>query len=452
MLEVFRSARRATLWFAEITAVAALVMLSIGLMAGWAEARGAHGIAWAIVAATVTQTFLYFHGLYASEAIDAREELAAVLQALALSALALITIGIAAPSRPFTPTAAALAFAAAALVLPAMRAGSRAVSRTVNHPRGAVILGHGRLAQDCGALLQSSRDLGFEFAGMLVNDEERASSPGVIGMYSDLLRAVEKHDAGLVIVAFTDRRGAFPAEELLALKFRGIEIVEGVDFYERVTSKLYVEAMRPSQLIFARGFRVDRDARRVKRALDVVAAAIGLVLSLPLCLIAALAIKLESRGPVFYEQLRSGALGQNFTLRKFRSMRVDAEANGARFAEENDPRVTSVGRFLRRTRIDEIPQLWNVLAGEMSMVGPRPERPVFIEELERRIPFFRERLYVKPGITGHAQVRCRYGASTEDHLEKLQHDLYYIKTWSIWFDLSILLDTIKVVLLRIGSR
>ncbi len=139
-------------------------------------------------------------------------------------------------------------------------------------------------------------------------------------------------------------------------------------------------------------------------------------------------------------------------LNKFRSMRVDAEVRGARFAEENDPRITRVGRFLRKTRIDELPQLWNVLKGEMSMVGPRPERPVFIEQLEQQVPFFKQRLYVKPGLTGHAQVRCRYGATTEDHLEKLEYDLYYIKSHSFMFDLSIMLDTVKVVLLRIGAR
>jgi lipopolysaccharide/colanic/teichoic acid biosynthesis glycosyltransferase len=150
--------------------------------------------------------------------------------------------------------------------------------------------------------------------------------------------------------------------------------------------------------------------------------------------------------------VRAGEFGKLFTIYKFRSMRTDAEKAGAQFAQENDPRVTRVGKFIRKTRLDELPQLWNVLRGDMSMVGPRPERPVFIEQLEQQVPFFKQRLYVKPGVTGHAQVRCRYGASTEDMVEKLQYDLYYIKSYNLLFDLSIMLDTVKVVLLRIGAR
>jgi lipopolysaccharide/colanic/teichoic acid biosynthesis glycosyltransferase len=169
-------------------------------------------------------------------------------------------------------------------------------------------------------------------------------------------------------------------------------------------------------------------------------------------LVTAIAIVIDSSGPILYRQVRAGELGRPFTLYKFRSMRIDAETTGARFAEENDPRITHVGRIIRKTRLDELPQLWNVLRGEMSMVGPRPERPVFVEQLEQQVPYFKQRLYVKPGVTGHAQVRCRYGATTEDHLEKLQYDLYYIKSYSVAFDLSIILDTVKVVLLRIGAR
>jgi lipopolysaccharide/colanic/teichoic acid biosynthesis glycosyltransferase len=169
-------------------------------------------------------------------------------------------------------------------------------------------------------------------------------------------------------------------------------------------------------------------------------------------LLTALAIRLESPGPTLYSQVRAGEFGKLFTIYKFRSMRTDAEKAGAQFAQENDPRVTRVGKFIRKTRLDELPQFWNVLRGDMSMVGPRPERPVFIEQLEQQVPFFKQRLYVKPGVTGHAQVRCRYGASTEDMVEKLQYDLYYIKSYNIFFDLSIMLDTVKVVLLRIGAR
>ena len=210
--------------------------------------------------------------------------------------------------------------------------------------------------------------------------------------------------------------------------------------------------LKPSQLIFAEGFSARPSTRRLKRMLDIFFGAAGLVLASPLLVLVSLAVKLDSPGPVLYRQLRAGQLGRPFVIFKFRSMRSDAEHQGARFAEEDDPRVTRIGRWIRKTRIDELPQLWNVLRGEMSMVGPRPERPVFIEQLEQRVPYFKQRLYVKPGVTGHAQVRCRYGATVEDHLEKLEYDLYYIKSHSVMFDLSIMLDTIKVVLLRIGSR
>ena len=210
--------------------------------------------------------------------------------------------------------------------------------------------------------------------------------------------------------------------------------------------------LKPSQLIFAHGFQLRRTTLVLKRAFDILAAAVGLVLAAPLMLLTAIAIKLDSPGPVLYSQVRAGAFGREFSILKFRSMRADAEKNGAVWAQERDPRVTRVGEIIRRTRLDELPQLWNVLVGDMSLVGPRPERPIFIAQLEREIPFFRQRLYVKPGVTGHAQVRCRYAASTEDALEKLQYDLFYIKSFSIWFDLSILIDTVKVVLLRIGAR
>ena len=288
---------------------------------------------------------------------------------------------------------------------------------------------------------------------MLARDRSQVDpAAGVIGTYGDLSEVVANERIEFVLVAYPDRRGTLPVEQLLEVKFRGVEVAEGGVFYERETAKIFVRELKPSQLIFAEGFAARPTARRLKRMLDLLFGTVGLLLASPLMLLAAIAIKLDSSGPVLYRQLRAGEFGRAFMLNKFRSMRIDAEVRGAKFAEENDPRVTRVGRFIRKTRIDELPQLWNVLKGEMSMVGPRPERPVFIERLEQQVPFFKQRLYVKPGITGHAQVRCPYGATTEDHLEKLEYDLYYIKSHSVMFDLSIMLDTVKVVLLRIGAR
>jgi sugar transferase (PEP-CTERM system associated) len=274
----------------------------------------------------------------------------------------------------------------------------------------------------------------------------------VVGTYGDLFDIVNELNAQVVLVAYPDRRGTLPVVQLLEVKFRGVEVEEGVHFYERNTSKLHVRELKPSQLIFAEGFAARPGTRRLKRILDVSTSILGLVLAAPLMLLTALAIRLESPGPTLYSQVRAGEFGKLFTIYKFRSMRTDAEKAGAQFAQENDPRVTRVGKFIRKTRLDELPQLWNVLRGDMSMVGPRPERPVFIEQLEQQVPFFKQRLSVKPGVTGHAQVRCRYGASTDDMVEKLQYDLYYIKSYNLLFDLSIMLDTVKVVLLRIGAR
>jgi sugar transferase (PEP-CTERM system associated) len=274
-----------------------------------------------------------------------------------------------------------------------------------------------------------------------------------VGTFCQLRLAAIDHDVRHILVCQADRRGKLPVTELLELKFCGVEIEEGADFYERHAGRVFASELRPSQLVFADGYRITTRTLLCKRMLDVFGAAIGLVLAFPLMLAAALAIKLGSRGPVIYSQERVGVGGKRFMIHKFRSMRIDAESDGLpKFAAENDPRITMVGKFLRRSRIDELPQLWNVLHGDMSLVGPRPERPTFVEQFEERIPYFRQRLFVKPGVTGHAQVRCRYSAALEDHQEKLEHDLFYIKNMSILFDLSVLIDTVKVVLLRVGSR
>jgi len=345
------------------------------------------------------------------------------------------------------------AIALAALVLPAWRLLYYSVSSNVGLLRRVVILGVGDLARELADIVQSRPDLGLELFGILARDRAQVAPENlVVGTYEDLREIVVAQRIQVVLVAYPDRRGTLPVEQLLEVKFRGVEVEEGVNFFERTTGKIFVRELKPSQLIFAEGFTARRGTRRLKRILDVALSVSGIVLAAPLMLLTALAVRLDSVGPILYKQVRAGEFGRLFTILKFRSMRTDAEQGGAQFAKENDDRVTRVGRFIRKTRLDELPQLWNVLRGEMSFVGPRPERPVFIQQLEQQVPFFKQRLYVKPGLTGHAQVRCRYGASAEDMLEKLQYDLYYIKTYTLLFDLSVILDTIKVVMLRIGAR
>jgi len=242
-------------------------------------------------------------------------------------------------------------------------------------------------------------------------------------------------------------------EELLEMRLnQGVRFDHLASVYEQYTGKIALENLRPSWLIFSEGFKKGLWLSISKRTIDVLFSSIGLLLTLPLMALAALAIRLGSPGPVLYRQVRVGKDGKPFTICKFRSMRVDAEATtGAVWAVADDPRVTRVGRFLRRTRVDEIPQLVSVLVGDMSLVGPRPERPEFVAELTKQIPFYGQRHVVRPGVTGWAQVRHPYGSSVKDSMEKLQYDLFYVKRMSPGFDLFIVLETIKTVLVRAGS-
>ncbi|MEQ1892475.1 MAG: TIGR03013 family XrtA/PEP-CTERM system glycosyltransferase, partial [Planctomycetota bacterium] len=255
-----------------------------------------------------------------------------------------------------------------------------------------------------------------------------------------------------IVVAFEERRGNLPTDELLKCRLGGIFVQEAESFYERLTGKIPAEAMRPSYLIFNTGFDMHPLAATAKRLCDFTLSALGLLVLWPVMLLVALAVRLDSPGPVLFRQERTGQRGRPFTLCKFRSMRTDAEKlTGPVWATENDPRVTKIGRFIRKTRLDELPQLFNILSGSMSLVGPRPERPHFVAELAHKIPYFNQRHIAKPGLTGWAQINYPYGNTVEDALQKLQYDLFYIKYQSLLFDLSILFNTVKTVLLRKGT-
>jgi sugar transferase (PEP-CTERM system associated) len=274
----------------------------------------------------------------------------------------------------------------------------------------------------------------------------------LLGKSKDLLSLVDELRPDLVLVALAEMRRVLPAEELLECRLRGINVELWPTFYEKQTGKILVTNLRPSWLIFSDGFVKTNATRIVKRVFDVGLAFTGLVLALPIMAAVACAIKLTSKGPVLFRQQRVGENGRIFILNKFRSMTVDAEPDGPVWAAPSDPRVTRVGGWLRRSRLDELPQFWNVLVGDMSFVGPRPERPEFVVTLQQDIPFYMGRHSVKPGITGWAQVRHHYAASVDDSVEKLQYDLYYIKNLSPLLDLVILLSTLQVVLFARGSR
>jgi sugar transferase (PEP-CTERM system associated) len=268
-----------------------------------------------------------------------------------------------------------------------------------------------------------------------------------------LLDLVRQTQAEEIVVAIRDRRGNLPIKQLLECKLQGIEITDLPTFFEREQQQIQLESLSTSWLVFGSGFRQDWFGNTVKRAADITASLFLLLLTLPIILATAVAIRLEGPGPILYWQTRVGRGNENFDICKFRSMRPDAEQDGlARWAADNDNRITRVGRVIRKLRIDELPQAYNVLKGEMSFVGPRPERPFFVEQLSTKIPFFLARHSIRPGITGWAQVRYPYGASVEDAKHKLEYDLYYVKNHTLFLDLVIMLETVKVVLFGRGAR
>jgi sugar transferase (PEP-CTERM system associated) len=333
-----------------------------------------------------------------------------------------------------------------------------AIHWLMSHPQlgeRILIVGAGPSAVELAREVMCRRELGYRIVGFVADDPalvgQSLVNPGVIGVVDELNVIVERERVDRVVVVLPDRRGSLPVEQLLKLRLQGrVAIEEGTALYERVTGKISVEMLRPSWIIFSGGNKRSRFWRLVRRCLNFVIAVLGLILSLPIMLLTAIAIKLDSPGPVFYKQERVGKNGRTFTIIKFRSMRQDAEKEGPTWAADDDDRTTRVGRFIRKVRIDELPQFINILRGEMSFVGPRPERPYFVEQLTQLIPFYSQRHLVEPGLTGWAQVMYPYGASVEDALQKLQYDLYYIKNVSLLFDLWILIKSFKIILFGRG--
>ena len=321
--------------------------------------------------------------------------------------------------------------------------------------RRIIVLGAGRRAARIGALA-AQRGSNVIVAGYIAMGE---ADPVILdAMPRDQIPNLAAHvvdwGAGEVVLALEERRNALPLKDLLRVKTTGVMVSEISSFLERETGRIDLNSVNPSWLIFSDGFASGRMlSSAFKRAFDVVASLVLLILTLPVILVTAAAIRIESKGPAFYRQRRVGLYNQGFDIIKLRSMRQDAEVAGkAVWAEKDDPRITRIGRFIRMVRIDELPQTWTVLKGEMSFVGPRPERPQFVEQLEQQLPYYAERHMVKPGITGWAQINYPYGASIEDARHKLEYDLYYAKNYSPFLDLLILLQTLRVVLWPAGAR
>jgi sugar transferase (PEP-CTERM system associated) len=335
-----------------------------------------------------------------------------------------------------------------------------------NHSRFSqriLVLGTGALAESIGGMISSSTQ-NFVLAGyascygaLRENDAEFALTvvpqDMILGNFDNLLETAQKAMADIIVVALSERRGVFPLKDVLMCKLHGIQVMDAPSLYELIQGKLMLESITPGWFIFAGGFRKATIFSSSKRFVDVILSSAGLLITMPFFPIIALMIKLDSAGPVFFRQERVGYQEKRFMLYKFRTMGQDAEkGTGAVWASKNDPRVTKLGRFFRGSRIDEIPQMINVLRGDMSFVGPRPERPEFVENLKLVIPFYSKRHFIKPGVTGWAQVRYPYGSSVEDAFEKLRYDLYYIKNSGPFLDTLIFFETIKVVLFGFGGR
>jgi sugar transferase (PEP-CTERM system associated) len=455
--------RRLLLVLAEtiliVSAVALAAYVRLGAQGAWdilVYERGTQKIA---LIAVVVQTALYYSDLYDLRLLtDRRELFVRIVQALGATSLILAAIYFWMPVMIIGRGV----FIIAAFFVIAQVAGWRLLfewlSRHVRPRERLLLVGTSNAAVELARELFSRRvELGVDIVGFIDPDPARLGAPvinpGVVGTVEDIPSIVRARGVDRVVVSLADARGKLPMDKLLDMKLEGVAFDHLASVYEEYTGKIAVENLRPSWFIFSRGFSSGSVVAAAKRASDILLGLTGLILGLPIGLAVALAVKLTSVGPVFYHQSRVGLQGRIFTVHKFRTMKVNAEAEtGPVWAAKNgDPRVTPIGHWLRRTRLDELPQLWNILKGDMSLVGPRPERPEFVSDLLRQIPYYQQRHTVRPGLTGWAQVRYTYGASTEDALQKLQYDLFYIKNLSLALDMFIMLSTVKTVILHRGA-
>ncbi len=412
----------------------------------WFALLGTAGVVWlAMISVGV-------YGPYALRSL--RFAAARLLVAISLGIIALAVIEFVLPGATVWRSTLlyAMCFSALLLVLDRLLLNNFLDSSAFR--RRVMVLGAGDRAQrleELGSLPES----GFSIVSYVaMNEPERVVDEAIPReAIHDLGRLVENLGVSEVVLALQERRNSLPLKDLLRIKTKGVHVNDFSSFLERETGRVDLDTVNPSWLIFSDGFSSGRlFSSSVKRVFDVVASALLLALTFPIILVFALLVKLDSKGPAFFRQERVGLYGETFHLIKLRSMRTDAEKDGAKWAEENDPRITRIGRFIRKVRIDELPQAWSVLKGQMSFVGPRPEVPAFVDDLQEQIPFYGERHMVKPGITGWAQINYPYGASTEDSRKKLEYDLYYAKNYTPFLDLVILLQTVRVILWPDGAR
>ena len=395
-------------------------------------------------------------GVYGPDALQSlRFAIARLLVAVSLGVIFQSVMAFAMPGMTLWRSNSLYAMVLAFVYLAASRAVLGTLVGGEGFKRRLLVLGAGKRAQRIKEL-EAKPGSGFVVVGFIAMNENKRVIPEAINRDAiyNLADFVVKMGASEVVLALEERRNAIPLDDLLRIKTTGVHVNEISSFLERETGRVDLDSVNPSWLIFSDGFSSGRRLSGIaKRLFDVIASSILLVATMPIVILFAVLVKLESKGPAFYRQVRVGLFGQPYSVLKLRSMRSDAELEGkAVWASQDDPRITRVGKFIRKVRIDELPQTWNVLKGEMSFVGPRPERPEFVADLEQQLSYYAERHMVKPGITGWAQVNYPYGASIEDSRHKLEYDLYYAKNYTPFLDILILLQTIRVVLWPEGAR
>ena len=412
----------------------------------WVPLLGSASVVWlAMIAVGV-------YGPYALRSL--RFASARLLVAISLGIIALATLDWILPGETFWRSTLLYAMGLSILVLIADRLLLNSFLGSSAFRRRVMVLGAGDRAQRLREL-GDQPESGFAIVSYIsMGEADRVVEEAIArDAIHDLGRFVENLGVSEVVLALQERRNSLPLNDLLRIKTKGVHVNDFSSFLERETGRVDLDTVNPSWLIFSDGFSSSRIlSSAFKRVFDIVASLALLLLTFPVIGVFALIVKLDSKGPAFFRQKRVGLYGEPFYLLKLRSMRVDAEKDGAKWAAENDDRITRVGRFIRKVRIDELPQTWSVLKGEMSFVGPRPEVPTFVDDLQEEIPFYQERHMVKPGITGWAQINYPYGASTEDSRKKLEYDLYYAKNYTPFLDFVILLQTVRVVLWPEGAR
>ena len=412
----------------------------------------------AAIAAFFCLAAFYLFDLYDFLVMHDRREL--VLRLIQALGLAWIVLAFSFYTFPALKLGRGVSLIALPIALTLMVGWRVSIHWLLGHPdfgERILIVGSGNLAVEVAREVLNRPDAGYRIVGFVGTDADLLGksliNPRVIGLTEELDDVVKREHIDRIVVAMGERRGQLPTNKLLQLSLAGqVNIEEGASFYERITGRVSLNMLRPSWLIFTGRGRQAKIAEVSRIVVHWLVALIGAILSLPIVLVTAVVIKLESKGPVFYRQERVGKNGRTFVLAKFRSMRVDAEQAGPVWASKKDNRTTRVGRVIRKIRVDEIPQFWNILKGEMSFVGPRPERPHFVAQLAEEIPFYEQRHLIAPGLTGWAQIKYPYGASIEDARQKLQYDLFYIKNHGLFLDAIIIFETIKIILFGRGAQ